>query len=152
MTRIKLADATRKTIVEIVSALLVFLFVYAAVSKLLDFGKFRYQLGQSPFITSISWLVVWVIPIGEIAISILLIIRVTRASGLYLSFFLMLLFTGYIFIMLKYSSYLPCSCGGVLSNMSWKQHFVFNLAFSALALAGILIQNGNSKNSFVKGR
>jgi hypothetical protein len=64
----------------------------------------------------------------------------------------MLLFTGYIFIMLKYSSYLPCSCGGVLSNMSWKQHFVFNLAFSALALAGILIQNGMSKNSFVKGR
>jgi len=131
----------RDKIVELIAALLVFLFVYAAVSKMLDFGKFRYQLSQSPFITNISWWVVWAIPAGEITISLLLLIRSTRMAGLYFSFFLMLLFTGYIFIMLKYSSYLPCSCGGVLSNMSWKQHFIFNLVFTGLALSGILIQN-----------
>jgi hypothetical protein len=131
----------KSTIIEIISALLLFLFIYAALSKLLDFGKFKYQLSQSPFITNISRWVVWVIPLGEIFISILLIIKRTRLAGLYLSFFLMLLFTGYIFIMLRYSSYLPCSCGGVLSEMSWKQHFVFNLAFTGLALLGVVIQD-----------
>ena len=137
----------KNAIVEIISALFVFLFIYAALSKLLEFDKFKYQLSQSPFITNISWFVVWAIPLGEILIAISLIIKRTRVAGLYLSFFLMLLFTGYIFIMLKYSSYLPCSCGGVLSRMSWKQHFVFNGAFTGLALAGILIQNGKSNRS-----
>jgi hypothetical protein len=135
----------KNTILEIISALLVFLFVYAAVSKLLDFGRFKYQLSQSPFITSISWLVVWVIPMAELLISLFLLIRRTRPAGLYFSFFIMLLFTGYIFIMLRYSPYLPCSCGGVLSGMSWKQHFVFNLAFTGLSLAGIVLQTKNSK-------
>ena len=131
-------------IVEIISALLVFLFIYAALSKLLDFGKFRYQLSQSPFMTRFSGFAAWVIPLGEIIIAAALIIKRARIAGLYLSFFLMLLFTGYIFIMLKYSSYLPCSCGGVLSSMSWKQHFVFNLTFTGLSLSAIIIQNKHS--------
>jgi len=142
----------KNTIVEFISALLVFLFIYAALSKLLDFTKFKYQISQSPFITNISWLVIWTIPFGEIMISIFLMVKRTRAAGLYLSFFLMLLFTGYIFIMLRYSSYLPCSCGGVLSIMSWKQHFIFNLAFTGLALAGIIIQSsiGNEAENLKK--
>src|ERR1700736_2279470 len=140
----------KNTIVEIISALLVFLFIYAALSKLLDFDKFKYQLSQSPFITNISWFVVWAIPLGEILISICLLIKRTRVAGLYFSFFLMLLFTGYLFIMINYSSYLPCSCGGVLSNMSWKQHFMFNLAFTGLSLSGIIIQNINSDKSHIK--
>ena len=137
----------KNTIVEIIAALLVFLFIYASLTKLLDFGKFKYQLGQSPFIGNIGWIIAWFIPAGELLISILLIGKRTRIAGLYLSFFLMLLFTGYIFIMLKFSSYLPCSCGGVLSGMSWKQHFVFNLVFTGLSLSGIIIQNGNLTNS-----
>jgi hypothetical protein len=28
--------------------------------------------------------------------------------------------------------------------MSWKQHFVFNLAFTGLSVSGILIQNKHS--------
>ena len=140
----------KNTIVEIISALLVFLFIYAALSKLLEFDKFKYQLSQSPFITNISWLVVWAIPVGEILISISLLIKRTRPAGLYLSFFLMLLFTGYIFIMLKYSSYLPCSCGGVLSSMSWKQHFFFNLAFTGLSVLGIVMQNIHSNEKLIK--
>jgi len=137
----------KNTIVEVISAVLVFLFIYAAVSKLLDFDKFKYQISQSPFITNISRFVVWAIPIGELLISVALIVRRTRSAGLYSAFFLMLLFTGYIFIMLRYSPYLPCSCGGVLSGMSWKQHFVFNLAFTGLSLSGIVIQDMDSRKS-----
>src|SRR6202048_5203484 len=146
----KIAAGNKNLFVEIISALLVFLFIYASLSKLLDFDKFIYQLSQSPFITNISWLVVWAIPLGEILISICLIIKRTRLAGLYLSFFLMLLFTGYIFIMLQYSSYLPCSCGGVLSSMSWKQHFYFNLAFTGLSVTAITIQNKGSRQNHIK--
>ena len=140
----------KNTIVEIISALLVFLFVYAAFSKLFDFDRFKYQISQSPFITHISRMVVWTIPIGELLISVALVVRRTRIAGMYAAFFLMLLFTGYIFIMLRYSPYLPCSCGGVLSGMSWKQHFVFNLVFTGLSLSGIAIQNTNSRKDHSK--
>ncbi|HMI60371.1 MAG TPA: MauE/DoxX family redox-associated membrane protein [Puia sp.] len=140
----------KSTIVEIISAFLIFLFLYAALSKLLEFDKFRYQISQSPFIIRISRFVVWAIPVSEILISVALFVRRTRSAGLYSAFFLMLLFTGYIFIMLRYSPYLPCSCGGVLSVMSWKQHFVFNLVFTGLALSGIVIQNTNSRKDHSK--
>ena len=142
----------KNTIVELISSLLMFLFLYTALSKLLEFDKFKYQIGQSPFITHISWLVIWSIPLAEIITSIFLIFKRTRLAGLYLSFFLMLLFTGYVFIMLRYSSYLPCSCGGVLSIMSWKQHLIFNLAFTGLSLAGIIVQNATTKKVISKMR
>ena len=142
----------KNTIVEIISAFLIFLFLYAALSKLLEFDKFRYQISQSPFIIRISRFVVWAIPISEILISAALFVRRTRSAGLYSAFFLMLLFTGYIFIMLRYSPYLPCSCGGVLSGMSWKQHFVFNLLFTGLALSGIVIQNMSSRKTILRMR
>ena len=142
----------KNTIVELISSLLMFLFLYTALSKLLEFDKFKYQIGQSPFITHISWLVIWSIPLAEIITSIFLIFKRTRLAGLYLSFFLMLLFTGYVFIMLRYSSYLPCSCGGVLSIMSWKQHLIFNLSFTGLSLAGIIIQNATTKKVISKMR
>ncbi|HTI09219.1 MAG TPA: MauE/DoxX family redox-associated membrane protein [Puia sp.] len=130
----------KSTIVEVISSLLIFLFIYAALSKILDLDTFRYQLSQSPFISNISGFVTWAIPVGEILIAVSLIYKRTRLAGLYLSFFLMLLFTGYIYIMLRYSSYLPCSCGGVLSDMSWKQHFFFNLGFTGWSVAGIMAQ------------
>ena len=142
----------KNTIVELISSLLMFLFLYTALSKLLEFNKFKYQIGQSPFITNISWLVIWSIPLAEIITSIFLIFKRTRLAGLYLSFFLLLLFTGYVFIMLRYSSYLPCSCGGVLSIMSWKQHLIFNLVFTGLSLAGIIVQNSTSKKVISKMR
>jgi hypothetical protein len=142
----------KNAIVEMISALLLFLFTYTALSKLLDFAKFKYQISQSPFITNISWLVIWSIPLAELIISILLVFKLTRLAGLYLSFFLMLLFTGYVFIMLRYSSYLPCSCGGVLSIMSWKQHFVFNLVFTGLSLAGVLLENSKSRENMSRMR
>jgi len=129
----------KSAIVEIIASLLVFLFIYAAVSKLLDINKFRYQLGQSPFMTRFAPIAVWVIPLSEILISITLMIRRFRTAGLYLSFYLMLVFSGYIYIMLHYSPYLPCTCGGVLSSLSWKQHLAFNLFFAGLVLLSAIL-------------
>ena len=129
----------KNAVVEIIVSLLVFLFVYAAVSKLLDLDKFRYQLGQSPFMTRFAPIAVWAVPLSEILISVTLIIKRSRTAGLYLSFYLMLVFSGYIYIMLRYSPYLPCTCGGVLSSMSWKQHLTFNLFFAGLVLLAAIL-------------
>ncbi len=129
----------RKTIVNIISTLLVILWTYAAISKLLDYKTFVFQLGRSPYITGMANTVAWLLPLGELSVTALLIMKPARLIGLYASFFLMLLFTGYIYIMLHYSYYVPCSCGGILSHMSWDQHFIFNTCFTLLALLAIVL-------------
>ncbi len=123
---------------EIISSLFVILFTYAALSKLLAYSDFEFQLRRSPFITQMAGFVAWIIPVSELLIVFILLFKKTRLIGLYFSFFLMVLFTSYIYGMLRYSYFVPCSCGGVLSRMSWNQHLIFNILFSVLALWGIL--------------
>lgn len=129
----------RKLVVDIISALLILLFVYAALSKLLEFETFRFQLQKSPYVKDMANILVWTVPTTEIVISLALAIQRYRHIGMYAAFFLMLLFTGYIYTILHFSYYVPCSCGGVLSEMSWNEHLLFNIVFTLLALVGILL-------------
>ncbi|MGB8193498.1 MAG: MauE/DoxX family redox-associated membrane protein [Chitinophagaceae bacterium] len=129
----------RSTIVEIVSSLLILLFMYAAVSKLLDYETFKVQLSKSPFITNYAVVLAWALPIGEIIVALAITFSRTRLLGLYASLFLMTMFTAYIYMMLNFSYYIPCSCGGVLSKMGWSTHLWFNAGFVALTIIGILL-------------
>lgn len=136
----------QKLIVEILATMQVILFMYTALNKLLNYQRFQWQLSKSPYLTEIQGVLVWSVPTMEIVVALLLVIRPLRLLGFYVSFFMMLLFTGYVYIMLHYSYYVPCACGGVLASMSWNQHFIFNSVFSVLALAGIVLQPSGRHN------
>ncbi|MFH6999410.1 MauE/DoxX family redox-associated membrane protein [Flavobacterium sp. FlaQc-57] len=125
-------------VVEIICLLYVLLFVYAGVSKILDFENFQVQLGQSPLLSAFAFWVSWLVPLVELIITALLIIPKFRKIGLKASLGLMTMFTAYIFIILHYSSFVPCSCGGILEKMSWNVHLIFNIVFMILAMAAIL--------------
>lgn len=127
---------------KIMASLLIILFIYAGLSKLMDYSEFRFQLGRSPYVTGMAGFVAWFMPATEIVAALLLTFQRTRLIGFYLSFLLMLLFTGYIYAMLHYSPFLPCSCGGVLSAMTWEQHFYFNIFFVLVSGAGALFMSG----------
>lgn len=135
----KLNDPLKKLFVEIVCLLYILLFVYAAVSKLLDFENFQVQIGQSPLLSAFAGWVAWGIPVLELIIVSLLVVPKSRLLGLIASFTLMVMFTVYIVIILNFSSFVPCSCGGILEKMGWMEHLVFNLAFVLLAVTAILI-------------
>lgn len=126
--------------IEIICFLFILLFSYAAISKLLDFNTFKIQLGQSPLLTAFAGWVAWVIPLIELVTALLLAIPKYRLVALYLALGLMSLFTLYIIAILKFSDYVPCSCGGILENMGWQEHLIFNVAFLSLAVAGILME------------
>jgi uncharacterized membrane protein YjjP (DUF1212 family) len=38
---------------------------------------------------------------------------------------------------------LPCSCGGIISLLSWGGHLVFNSVFILLAFAGVMLEKLN---------
>lgn len=129
----------KNIITEIISFLFILLFVYAALNKLLDFEEFKAQIGKSPLITAFASWIVWAVPLTEIIIAIMLAIPRFRLMALYASFCLMIMFTSYIVIILNYSIYIPCSCGGVLEKLGWTEHLIFNIAFVLIAIAGIAI-------------
>ncbi|HYG19635.1 MAG TPA: MauE/DoxX family redox-associated membrane protein [Ohtaekwangia sp.] len=127
-----------KTVIEIISTVFVLLFVYAALSKLLDYEKFVVQVGQSPMLTDLAPVIAWFIPGLELVIALLLIIPKTRLIAMYASFGLMTAFTTYILLASQFTDYVPCSCGGVIANLSWTGHLIFNIALMALAMGAVL--------------
>ena len=129
----------KKLLVEVICLLFILLFVYAASTKLMEYEKFRVQIGQSPVLTSIGGWISWLVPTIELLIAFMLIIPRLRLLALYASFSLMVMFTAYIFIILNYSPFVPCSCGGILEKMGWEEHLVFNSVFVLLALTAILL-------------
>lgn len=130
-----------KTIIKTISVLLIILFVYAAVSKLLDYQRFMVQLGKSPLIGTLAPLVAVIIPIVELIVALCLLFPRTQLYGLFGSLFLMILFTTYLVIILNFSPYVPCACGGILQGMSWKTHIVFNLCFLLLSAVAIFLKS-----------
>lgn len=127
---------------DTIASLLVLLFVYAAVTKWLEYEKFKVQLGQSPLLSPFAGLVAIAIPAVEIITAVLLLTTRFQRLGLYVSFGLLVMFSAYIIAITRFSSHVPCSCGGVLETMGWTAHLIFNLAFTALTAVALLL-NGN---------
>ena len=111
---------------ELISSLLILLFCYTALSKLFSVAHFEAVLEQSPLISSGAALLAWQVPLTELCIVLLLFFPHTRVAGLYGSLLLLGLFTIYLVYMVLFSQHLPCSCGGVISSMSWPVHIGFN--------------------------
>jgi len=129
---------TKRAIADTITFLFILLFVYAATSKLVDYQKFRVDIGKSPMLTAFAGTVAITVLVTELAVAGLLAFSKTRLLGLYASFTLMVMFSAYIVAITRFSEYIPCSCGGILQHMNWNQHLVFNLCFVALGVIGVL--------------
>jgi uncharacterized membrane protein YphA (DoxX/SURF4 family) len=134
-------------VATIISYLFILLFVYAAVNKILEFENFQAQLGQSPLLSAFTGFISYAILTVEIIVAIALSIPKSRLIGLYAAFLIMVMFTAYIVVILNYSSFIPCSCGGILEKMEWKGHLVFNIGFCILAVWGII-----ASSSYCQGK
>lgn len=143
----KSKGSLKNIVIEVICYLYVLLFVYAAVSKLLDFENFQVQLGQSPLLSAFAVWVAWLVPLIELIIAVALIIPKFRQIGLFGTLALMTMFSVYIFIILHYSSFIPCSCGGILEKMTWNIHLVFNIVFVLLSVMAIILNRQRTKTS-----
>lgn len=131
----------KSTLVEIASIILIIVFCYAAVSKLTDVNLFRIQMSKSPLLVDYASILSWAVPTTELIAAALLAFRQTKLAGLYLGLFLMILFTSYIIIIMTFSYYIPCSCGGILQGLSWKAHLIFNFSLLLIIFPALLIEN-----------
>ena len=141
---------SKGTIIEIIVALFILLFAYAAFSKLLDYQKFTVQIGQSPMLTSFAGFWAWSIPSIELLICVFLLMPRTKMIAMYAAFSLMTMFTVYIVLASQFSDYVPCSCGGVLQNLTWTEHLIFNMIFVALGFLAIFLHTKVTEDSVIK--
>lgn len=132
-------DKYKEFTINGICLLFIVLFVYAATSKLLDFETFQIQLAQSPFLGAYAGMISVLAPGIEILLAGMLIIPRYRLIALIGCYGLMVMFTAYIVIILNFSDFIPCSCGGVLEKLSWTQHLIFNIVFIVLAGVAILL-------------
>lgn len=133
--------------IEIISAALVLLFLYAGLSKLAHYDTFVFQVSESPLklLAKSSLWTAWLIPVTEIILAALLPFSRTRLFALYSSAILMLLFTLYVGFLLTSGLPLPCACGGIISGLQWKGHLLFNIFFLAISIAGIALERKTRK-------
>lgn len=122
------------------------LFLYTAISKLMNYSVFKEQIAGSPILAPVAKLIAIGLPWTEILVTVLLVVPRWRLKGFYASLFLMTAFTIYIAATLAFSDHIPCSCGGIISEMSWTQHLIFNTIFIGLAITGIVLTRKISKH------
>lgn len=137
----------RTLIVEVIVFLLMLLFLFASVSKWLAFRSFINDIDNQPFPNSLTPYIVYALPPLEVLITLALMFERTRTAGLYASLILMSAFSIYTAaVLLHFFEYIPCSCGGIVKNLSWPTHLFLNLFFVAISIAGIILR----KNRFSK--
>lgn len=142
----------KESIFLVVSGLIAALFFYAAMAKLMDYDKSLSEMRNQIFPVFIAKTLTWLIPVIEIVLSLLLLFPSSRKMALWVSLLLLIAFTLYIaVVMTGVFGRIPCSCGGILENMSYGIHLMFNLFFIAIAIFGLLTEN-NKWFNFFKGK
>ena len=132
-----LARQPAAILAETAAWLLVFLFAYTAVSKVYDWQGTRMAMYNQIFPNWMAEALLYVLPLTEIGLAVLLLVPSRRKLGLLLSVVLLSLFTGYVAVVwLGFTARVPCSCGGVLSSLGWGAHLVFNLVCLGVSCTG----------------
>lgn len=127
-------------VITIITVIFVLLFVYTGFAKLMDYTLFKEQVAESPILFSGAKYIALAIPVIEFVVAIMLVMPRLHQTGLYASFVLMLLFTGYVLAILLVNDKLPCSCGGIIQELSWNEHLIVNSILTILALTGVVFK------------
>lgn len=131
----------KKTILEAITLLLILLWCYSGTVKLLDYNVFSAQLHSSPLLKGIGSFVAVALPCAEILTAVLLLSPKTKTIGLIASVVLLSLFTAYIScLFIFFSTDVPCSCSGIIEDLGWKGHLVFNLTALILTIIALRMQ------------
>lgn len=131
---------------EVIVAILLVVWLYTGISKLIEWRSFSIQMHQSPVFYGYARVATFAGPILEILLAGLLIFKKSRKFGMIGSFILMSFFSWYVWWLMTHLPNLPCSCGGIVSFLSWPQHLALNVFLSLISLIGIFYLR-NAKSS-----
>ncbi len=129
--------------IYVLSALvmLILLFFLTGLGKISNHSAFITQLSKQPLPTWSTPVLGYVLPVSELGTVTLMCIPKLRFWGLGLAVLLMATYTLYAYLaFIEIYGYVPCACGKVFEKLSWKQHFIFNLAITLLGASALIIE------------
>lgn len=139
----------KETLIDTISYLFIFLFLYTGGSKIIMHQGFVSAIRKVHIFKNTVNIISWAIPILELLLVLGLILPKSRKISLYGTAILMVAFTIYVAYILQYQwPHLPCSCGGILQYLTWRQHLFVNSLLTALSFAAIYIINKRQQNHF----
>jgi len=124
-----------------IAGFLAFVFLYTACSKLLTFNVTLFDMKRNPLLEHYAYFLSIAVPVTEIIVAILLIIPKSRKYGLWASLALVLSFTLYVCILLFSKMDLPCTCGGIIRELSWRQHLLVNVGLIGLNVLALFLEH-----------
>jgi len=135
--------ATKKEIwLKIISGLIASMFFYTVFVKFRNYEQANWDMRNQVFPNGIADILTWLVPSIEAVLVLLLVFKPTRLWGFKASLGLLTAFTLYISIALtNIFGRVPCNCGGIIGELSYGWHILFNLIFMLLAFLGICIEN-----------
>ncbi len=133
--------------VQALSCLFILLFAFAGITKLLEGDFFYTNLRNAPLLEDGRMAIIasMTVPWAELIVALLLCWPKTRLAGLYGALGLFLLFAVYAGAILFFVPYRPCSCGGVITLLSWEQHLMLNGTGTILAIWGLFLTHKERK-------
>lgn len=129
----------KEVFIDAISYVFILLFLYTGIMKLIDYNVFHFDWINAPILKTLDPIIAFAVPITELIIAACLFIPKTRKLGLYSSLIIMTLFTIYVGGILSFAKHKPCTCGGILRELSWRQHLVVNIILTGLALTAIIL-------------
>lgn len=135
---------------KFLTIILLSLWIPVSLDKFINFETFKNGLVRQPFNDTLAHFLAYILPVLEALTVLLLLIDSLRRYGMIMSLILMTVFTAYIGAALAGTwEELPCACGSVISTLTWKHHFFFNLFF--LLISGYGVYRMNPKRSGAVG-
>lgn len=137
---LRLNTTSTRNLNKVLYVILIFVYIYTATSKILDMKTTMGSMNNQPFDNRFTPALIAFVLIAEYATSFLLLFDKTRRIGYWTSLGMMILFTGYVGLVLgNYYDRVPCSCGGIINTLSWTQHLVLNLMLIVMSILGLMI-------------
>ncbi|MCE7057161.1 hypothetical protein LZF95_20945 [Algoriphagus sp. AGSA1] len=131
-------------------ALLILLWIYTGMDKLLRFGASRNAFRNQTFPAELAEVLAYAVPLTELLVAGLLLFSVTRWWGYLGSTLLLTVFITYVgLIWVGAFPRVPCNCAGILESLGWAPHFWLNLGFIGVAVWGLVVNEhrGNMKST-----
>lgn len=135
-------SAMKNTYNSICQLLLIALWTYTGLDKLIRFDLSRKAFLNQPMPNELEEVLAYAVPGVELLLALLLLFSVTRWWGYLGSVLLLTVFITYVgLIWVGAFSRVPCNCAGIIDSMGWAAHFWMNLGLIGISVLGLRLED-----------
>lgn len=136
----------------IISLLLALVLIYTSGLKLWVYSNSKTGFDFFPFIKDYHKMVFWGLMFAQLSTAVLLIFRRTRLLGLYSTFFLLASLSTYLYVMLHYTTHVPCACTGIVPKLTWVGHMWLTIGLALVTAINISFLPDNKHTTDIHAR